>query len=154
MNKLIRILLSAMVGLGFISGAVAQDHGSKAEATAMVQAALAHVQKVGTEQAFKDFTEDKGGWVKKDLYIVAMKHDGIMVAHGANAKLVGKPQIDLQDASGREFVKDLIKTSKTSGSGWIDYEWPHPQTKKIAAKSLYVTRVPGFDGFVGVGVYR
>lgn len=154
MHKLIRIMLSAAFGLGVTTAAMAQDHGTKAEAQAMVQAAVAHVQKVGPEQAFKAFTEDKTAWVKKDLYVVAIRHDGMMMAHGVNAKLVGKPQIELQDATGREFVRDLIKTSKADGSGWIDYEWAHPQTKKIAPKSLFVTRLPNFDGFVGVGVYR
>ena len=154
MHTLIRVLLSAVVALGFIGAAAAQEHGTKAEAEAMAQAAMAHVKKVGAEQAFKDFTEDKANWSKKDLYVFAIGHDGLCLGHGANAKLVGKNLIGLKDAAGKEFVKELVATSKGSGTGWVDYDWAHPQTKKVEGKTSYVVRLAGFDGLVGVGVYR
>ena len=40
------------------------------------------------------------------------------------------------------------------GGGWVDYDWPHPQTKKVEAKTSYVLRFSNIDAFVGVGVYR
>ncbi len=154
MFKLIRVLLSAVVGLSLMGAAVAQEHATKSEAEAMAQAAVAHVKKVGAEQAFKDFTNDKANWNKKDLYVFALDHDGNCVGHGANAKLVGKSLIGLKDASGKEFVKELVATSKSKGTGWVDYDWAHPQTKKVEAKTSHVLRMVGFNGLVGVGVYR
>ena len=53
-RPLIALLLTAVVSVS----AFAQDHGTKDEAKSLVNAALVHIKKVGTEQAFKDFTND------------------------------------------------------------------------------------------------
>lgn len=132
---------------------MAQDRGTRDEAKTMVDAALAHVKKAGAEQAYKDFTQDKGTWTKKDLYVFVMDSTGKMLAHGANEKLVGKDLINLKDSSGKAFVVDMIATAK-KGSGWVDYEWADPLTKKVDGKASLVKAVPGSDTFVGVGVYR
>lgn len=131
----------------------AEDRGTKDEAKSMVDAALAHVKKVGAEQANKDFTTNKAAWTKKDLYVFAMDLTGKMVAHGANEKLVGRDLINLKDSSGKTFVADMIAAAK-KGSGWVDYEWADPLTKKVEGKSSYVHMVPAGSIFVGVGIYR
>jgi cytochrome c len=154
MNKLIRGLMAAVLGLGLMGAALADERGGKDEAVALVEAAVAHVKKVGAEQAFKDFTEDKASWTKKDLYVMAYNHDGTCVGHGANAKLVGKNLTNLKDANGKEIIKEFTQVSKSKGSGWVDYEWAHPQTKKVESKSTYAVRLAGYDGWVGVGIYR
>ena len=120
----------------------------------MTEAAVAHVKKVGPEQAFKDFTTDKATWFKKDLYVMAYNHEGVCVGHGANDKLIGKNLMALKDANGKEILKEFTEVSKTKGSGWVDYEWAHPQTKKVESKTTYAHRLANFDGWVGVGVYR
>lgn len=125
----------------------------------MVDAAVAHAKKVGPDQAFKDFS-DKGNttWQKKDLYIFAYTLDGVNVAHGANEKLIGKKLIDIKDPNGKLLIQEMIKALQTESGAkdgaWVDYEWPHPQSKKIESKTSYVRRFANFDGFVGVGVYR
>ena len=40
------------------------------------------------------------------------------------------------------------------GGGWVEYEWPHPQTKKIESKISYAKKLTNYEGFVGVGAYR
>ena len=133
---------------------MAQDHGTKDEAKVMANAALAHIKKVGNDQAFKDFTSDKANWTKKDLYVFSMEMKGVVLAHGANEKLVGKNLIELKDQNGKAFAREFIDVGSTKGEGWVDYDWAHPVTKKVEGKTSYVKRIPGFDGFVVVGVYR
>lgn len=134
--------------------AAANEFGSKDEAKAMVDAAVEHVRKVGAEQAFKDFTDKNNkAWQKKDLYVFAYKTDGTNVAHGANERLIGKNLIDLKDPNGKPLIQEL-RDAAGKGGGWVDYEWPHPQTKKVESKTSFVRRFANFDGFVGVGVYR
>ena len=41
-----------------------------AEATAMVEKAIAHIKKVGREKALADFDNPKGGFTDRDLYVV------------------------------------------------------------------------------------
>ena len=134
--------------------AQAQQNATRDEAKTMVDAAVEHVKKVGAQQAFKDFS-DKGNsqWQKKDLYVFAYNMEGVNVAHGANDKLIGKNLIDLKDPNGKALIQALRDTA-AKGGGWVEYEWPHPQTKKIESKISYTRKLSNFDGFVGAGVYR
>ncbi len=131
----------------------AAEAGTRDEAKALCEAAVAHIKKVGLEQASKDFTADRAKWMPKDLYPFVMQFDGVMKFHLSD-KLINRQMADVKDASGREFGKEMIATAKTKGTGWIDYEWMHPVTKKVEDKTSYVMRVPGAELFVGVGVYR
>jgi signal transduction histidine kinase len=138
----------------YTSAATAQEHGTKDEAQAMVDAAVDHVKKVGPDQAFKDFTADKARWTKKDLYVIAFDMKANMKAHGANEKLIGKNHMDMKDANGVMFTSEMVKLAQGKGEGWVDYQWVHPQTNKMAGKSSYVKKLSNYDGFVVVGIYR
>lgn len=143
--------LTVALGLMATGGAYAQD--SKEDAKALVNAAVDHVKKAGPEQAFKDFTSDPA-WKKKSLYVMAYDNKGTVVGHGGNEKLVGKNLMEMKDPNGVMVVSELTKTATTKGEGWVDYSWPHPQTKKLEDKSTYVRKLQNFDGWVGVGIYR
>jgi len=134
---------------------LAQTHGTKEEAVAMVDKALAHIKAAGQEKAFADFTDkDKAEWHNKDLYVFVVKWDGVTLAHGGNKALVGKSVMELKDSDGEPFMKKMIEQTKNKGSGWVDYKWANPQTKEVAAKSSYVVPIPGLQAFVGVGIYK
>ncbi len=53
-----------------------------------------------------------------------------------------------------DLAENLVKIASEKESGWISYEWSHPQTKKIEPKQAYVKRIPGINGLIGAGVYR
>lgn len=152
--KFLRHLLTLTL-VGFVSvNALAQEHGTKDEAKALSDQAVAHIKSVGADKAFQDFTTDKAAWNKKDLYVFAFNLKGVTLAHGANEKLVGKSLAALKDQNGKMFVQEMVDVAKTKGSGWVEYDWPHPQTKKVEGKASYALKIPEYDGFVGVGVYR
>jgi len=152
--KFLRALFAlTLVGL-MSTSALAQDHGTRDEAKALAERAAAHVKAVGPEKAFNDFTHDKANWNKKDLYVFALDMKGLTVAHGANDKLVGKSMMELKDQNGKLFVKELTEVAKNKGSGWVEYDWAHPQTKKVEGKATYALKLSNFDGLVAVGIYR
>lgn len=154
MKKLMQWVFAAVACVSFAAGVHAQDRGTKDEAKAMVEAAVAHAKKVGPEQAFKDFTDKANkDWHKKDLYVFAYTMEGVNVAHGANEKLIGKNLIELKDPNGKPLIKELRDTA-AKAPGWVDYEWPHPETKKNESKASYVQKFANYEGFLGVGVYR
>ena len=126
--------------------------GTRDEAKTLAEAAAAYVNKVGSDQAFKDFSAD-AKWHPKDMYVFAQNMDAVMIYHGANEKLIGKNFAEVKDSTGKEFNKEMIAAAK-KGAGWVDYQWAHPVTKKIEDKSSYVVRINKPDGFVGVGIYR
>ncbi len=149
-----RWVLALGLGMGLLGNSLAQDHGSKDEAMALTQAAVQKVQSAGAESAYKAFTEDKAAWAKKDLYVFALDLSGNVLAHGGNAKLVGKNMLPLKDSNGKEFIKEVLDVAKSKGKGWVDYDWVNPTTKKIEPKSSYIQRVPNADALVAVGIYR
>ncbi len=152
--KYLRTLLAFALAAFMSLGASAQEHGTREEAKAMTEQAAAHIKKVGTEQAFKDFSTDKANWTKKDLYVFVIDMKGQIMAHGVNDKLIGKNLIEMKDQNGKLFTKEMVELARTKGSGWVEYEWAHPQTKKVEGKASYVLKLPNFDGFVSVGIYR
>ncbi len=153
MTKWMRWMVAGVAALALAGGAMAQDRGTKDEAKAMVDAAYDHIKKVGNEKAYKDFTSDKATWNKKDLYVMVYDNKGIGQAHGANEKIVGKDMSHVKDANGVAIVQGMVALA-AKGGGWFDYDWPHPQTKKIEPKSTYARKQPSGEGFIGVGIYR
>jgi signal transduction histidine kinase len=88
------------------------------------------------------------GWVEQLL----IGYDGMMYAHGRPA-VVGKNMLELKDASGKFFVKDMaIFAREGRKPGWVDYMFQNPATGKIEPKSSYV--IPFDDFYVGVGAYK
>ena len=148
------IRTAALALLAATTLAFAQERGTADEAKALVEKGLAHVKAVGAEKAFADFSDKESGkWVSKDLYIVVLKFDGTIMAHGVNKGLVGKNLIDVRDPDGKYFSREMIEAGK-KGGGWTDYGFTDPVTKKIAAKSSYSKVIPGFEGIIGVDIYK
>lgn len=155
MKNWIKLLGAMLVAVGFMAGAQAQERGTKDEAKALADAAWEHVKKVGADKAYKDFTSDKANWTRKDLYVAATDLDGVTLAHGGNEKLIGKSMMGIKDANGVSFMAKMIETAKSpAGSGWVDYDWANPLSKKIEGKTTFVRMLPGGKALVSVGFYR
>ena len=152
-NYLTMFALIAGIGFGAVPPAFAQERATAKEAKALVEKGVAHIKAVGKEQAFKDFTAG-GSWADRDLYIFAYDFKGMNLAFGNKPAMVGKDLSELKDGNGKPIIKDLAEIAKTKGSGWYDYMFTDPLTKKMLPKSSYVERVPGAEAFIGAGVYK
>lgn len=151
LKKLALLAIIQFLAAGF---AHAQERGTADQAKALVEKGLAHIKTVGVDKAAEDFSAKDGKWHEKDLYVFVQKFDGTTVAHGGNKGLVGKNMIELKDANGQAFIRSMIDTAKTKGSGWVDYMWTNPQSKKVEPKTTYVVKIPAFEGLIGVGIYK
>ena len=155
MHRLFRLVLATTILITtLIISVPAEERGTLDDAQKMAQQAIAHIKEVGVEKAFQDFTAPGGKWHYKDIYVYCYKFDGTCVCHGGQAPLVGKNLFNFRDSGGQLIIQNEAELARTKGSGWIDYQWAHPQTKKMEAKRAWVARIPGYDGFVGVGAYR
>jgi signal transduction histidine kinase len=90
--------------------------------------------------------------VDRDLYLVVYGLDGVVRAHGANAKLVGEPLIDMLDIDGKPYIKERIELAKSKGTFWQDYKYTNPVSKKIEPKSMYCERLD--DLVACAGIYK
>jgi len=144
-----------MAALALLVGAalpaISAEKATKAEATAIVAKAVAYVKSAGPEKAYAEFSVKGGKWTDRDLYVVVYGLDGKVLAHGSNAKLIGKMLIDAQDVDGVYYVKDRVNLAKTKGTFWQDYKFVNPTTKKIQPKQMYCERVG--ETAVCAGVY-
>ena len=130
----------------------AADNGSAAEATALVQRAAEYLKANGPAKAYAAFNDQAGQFKDRDLYMFVMDLNGKMLAHGANAKLIGKDLAGLKDSDDKYFIKSMLDVAKAKGKGWVDYKWPHPVTKAIEPKSTYVEKID--DLVIGCGIYK
>lgn len=124
-----------------ISIAQAADGGAtKAEAEAMVKKGVAYIKSNGVEKAYTEFNKKGGQFSDRDLYLVVYGLDGMVLAHGSNAKMIGKNLIDLKDIDGKAFVKERVELGKAKPSFWQEYKFTNPENKKIEPKIMYCER--------------
>jgi cytochrome c len=150
MQAVLKFLFFLLIGQIFL--AQATNLGTAEEAIAMVKRATALIDQKGKDEAFKQFNLASGPFVDRDLYIAVLDEKGIMVAHGANPRIVGKSLLEMKDADGKAFIRSLIDTAQKRGSGWVEYKWPNPVTKVIESKSTYVEKVGTLT--IACGVYK
>jgi cytochrome c len=134
MKKAIVVLV--MIGL-FTGLSYASD---KDDAKALVEKAVAYAASQGKEKAIAEISMPKGTFDKGETYVFAYDLQGVVVAHPKNPKLIGKNLIDVPDNDGKLFRKEIVAMAKSKGSGWVDYVYLNPQTKKPEHKTTYIQK--------------
>lgn len=150
-----KAMLMAFIGLVLILGSswgYAADAGTKEEAVAMVKKAIDYIKANGREKAFAEFTNPKGKFRDRDLYLVVSDMNAKILAHGQNKNLVGKNLINFKDVDGKEVMKERVALMKAHKTAWQDYKFINPVTNKIEPKQMYLERVG--DLIVACGVYK
>lgn len=150
MMVMVLVFITGLAGLAV--AAKKGEKGSREEAKAMVVKAVALVKSAGKAKAFAAFNDKNGAFIDRDLYIYASDMSGKILCHGTNPALIGKDFFNLKDADGKYFIQEIIAQAKTKGSGWMDYKWTHPISKKIENKSAYFQKVD--DVIIICGVYK
>jgi len=123
------------------------------ETKAFVEKAVAHIKSAGSQKAFGDFSRADGGFVDGELYMFCYAPDGTNKAHGGNPSFVGKNLLGVKDPDGVQVNAEIIKLALAKGTGWVDFKWPNPVSKKIEGKSAYVVKVDD-QTVCGSGYYK
>lgn len=153
MKKYVISIILACASLFAWAPAGAADKGTPDEAVAMVTKAVALIKAKGREAALAEFNNPKGAFVDRDLYIFVIDKDGLTLANGVNARLIGKNVMQLKDAEGVYFIKKFIEIGDTKGKGWgPEYKWSNTVTHAMETKQSYVEKVDNL--YVGCGVYK
>jgi hypothetical protein len=133
-------------------GASAETGASAAEATAMVKKGVAYIKANGKDKGYAEISSKASQFKDRDLYLVVYGMDGVVHAHGANEKMIGRNLIDLKDVDGKAFVKERVDLAASQGTFWQDYKFTNPTNKKIEPKRMYCERLD--DAVVCGGIYR
>jgi cytochrome c len=148
----VMVTVAALVLAVGMAETFAADAGTKDEAVAMVKKAVDFIKANGADKSYAEFSNPKGQFVDRDLYITIYDMNGKCLAHGANAKMIGRDLIENKDVDGKEFIKERVELMKKQPTAWQDFKFRNPVTNQIEPKSMYIERFN--EVIVACGVYK
>ncbi len=141
------VMLAGLAGVAL----AAEDFGTPDEARAMLEQTVAAMEadreatlaaiNSGEDPRFKD----------RDLYPFCGDADGMFIAHGANADLVGQSLRDLEDKAGTPLGQQMYEQATAGEIVEVEYMWPRPGEEEPTEKVSLVTKVG--DDICAVGYY-
>jgi signal transduction histidine kinase len=131
-------------------GAQAAD---RPKAEALVKEGIAFLKANGKEKFIAEVQKGSGKFHVKPgstLYLAAYDMNGVVVAHGADAALMGLNRLNVKDPDGVQYIKAQITAGQQKGGGWVNFKRLNPDTRKIEAKTSYCLAAEGLVIFCGV----
>ncbi|MBC3919564.1 cache domain-containing protein [Undibacterium sp. CY18W] len=150
--KFLKLLATLTTSLFFIQFQPAYAEDNPADAVAMVEKGLAYMQKNGKDALAQEINNKNPEFINGSIYLDMRGMDGAIIAHPVNPKLIGKNMLDLPDADGKYYRKDILTLAKTKGKGWVDYRYNNPVSKQIENKTTYIFR--SNDVILEAGIYK
>jgi cytochrome c len=143
-------IIVGLVVVGLLAGfAYASE---KDTAKALVEEAVAYLNSQGKDKALAEISKPKGTFDKGELYVFAYDIQATVIAHPKNPKLIGKNLLEVPDNDGKLFRKEIVELAKAKGTGWVDYKYMNPETKRPESKTTYIQKVG--DIIVCCGAYK
>lgn len=137
MKQAFAFLAAIALVLGSLTVRAADEsRATEAEAQAMVKKAVAFYKKNGKEKTVAELVKNPGPFVDRDLYVTLYNMQADALAH-INPKMVGKNMMELRDADGKYHIKERMEAAQKGTSGWQDFKFFNPVTKKIEPKRMY-----------------
>jgi len=152
MKRLFALVAAFTLAL-FSFNALAADaeRGTTAEAEALVKKSIAYYKKNGKDKALAEFQKNPGPFVDRDLYVTVYTMNADSLSH-INPKMIGKNMMDLRDADGKYHIKERMEAAQKGASGWQDFKFYNPVSKKIEPKRMYWEK---YDNLVfAAGAYK
>ncbi len=114
--------------------------GSSDEARDLVERAIQHYHEVGSERALAEFGASRGAWVDRDICVFVFDQNGLYLAHPMYPEFVGKRLHEALGTAGDAFLRDALQ-ALTSGSTWVNFQFPSASTGELAPKTAYVSQL-------------
>jgi cytochrome c len=157
-SKISYVQLVEKEGKEFILAAGYYPHSKQDTVVNLVKGAVEVVKKDidegrPIEQAFSTIEYRRGRFIIGDLYLYAMRFDGLLLANGDDPKLVNTNSLEYQDSRGIFTNKEIIQKLKEKPVGegiWVEY-MSHRALKKAYAEKILDTQ--GVEYFIACGYY-
>ncbi len=85
-------------------------------------------------------------------YIYGYDLDGNIVFHSGNPEMIGQSVLDLQDADGKPFVKDIIDTAM-DGGGFVQFRWPRVEGEKPSPHLTFSREIEVWGWVIATGFF-
>jgi cytochrome c len=122
------------------------------DAKRFVERAIVFYKANDTAVALPEFSNPQGRFVQGEQYVFVLNSTGVMLAHGVTEKYVGKDFYRTMDSDGKRFIQEIVDRANAEGSGWVDYKWLEPVTRKERPKIVYFEKTNGV--IVCSGIYN
>src|SRR5512141_987976 len=134
MKRILGFMMAALIAAVVSFDVCAQEApGTEAEAMAMVRKAVEYYKKNGREKTIAELVKSPGPFVDRDLYVTVYTLQGVLIAH-INPKMVGKDLLEMRDVDGKSFVKERMEAARQARSGWQEYKFFNPVSRKVEPK--------------------
>ncbi len=145
-----RTVLASVVVLMTASGAaVAAELGTREQAEAMLERAVA-VLKADKSRALDLFTSGDGGFIKGDLYVFCGGPDGLVTGH---PYFMGGKLKEFKDKTGKATGEEIYAVAEEGKFAEVSYKWLRPGGgEEHVDKVSLITKVG--DQICGVGYYK
>lgn len=121
-------------GFGSVYSSLVEDSAGRAE---IMQAFIEPIR----------FLSDNSG------YFFVENFDAWMLAHAGKPELIGTNRMEVQDETGKYYVKEMVNTVKYIGYGFVEYYFENLTTSQVERKLAFVKAIPGVEIFIGSGTY-
>ncbi len=118
----------------------------------LVSKAVSYCKTQGKEKSLAEFSNPGGLFREGDIYIFVLNSKGIVIAHGADDKLIGRDLTTISDSEGRRYFQEIVELANANGSGVAEYWWMNPVTQLSGLKELYFEKID--DMIICSGVYN
>jgi cytochrome c len=145
--KLFAFLFAAMLA------SPAHAAPTEKDAIALTEKSAAFLKDKGKDALMQKISAKDPEFVQGELYVdIRDLKTGVVLAHPYNPAIVGKDLIDVPDASGKKYRREIVDLAQSKGKGWVDYMYKNPSTGKIEPKTTYVLR--SGDLILEAGIYK
>ena len=149
--KTFSIMLALALLLVVVVGIANAD---KAEDTVnLVDKAVAMFKEQGKDAALKAINDEKGPFIKGEIYVFAATLDNVLIGHPFDPSSRRINLNNMKDNNGLPVFQKFKETVEKDGSGWVEYLWGKPGSDKPFRKRSFVKKVPGENIYLGVGYY-
>lgn len=107
----------------------------------------------GRAQFCQAFIEPARFFSDNSGYFYVESYRAWMVAHATKPDLIGTYRMDVQDANGKFYVREMVNTVIYIGYGFIEYYFDNPATGEMERKLGFVKSIPTAEFFIGSGFY-
>lgn len=151
-RSILRTALAGILMLALGSIVSAAEHATPREARALFDQAVKYMETNLPEKSLNTFSNTKGPFVKKDLYVYVIDRKGTYVANGAAPDtLIGLNVLDSVDAAGKPLFREMIAVTEKQDEARINYVWLNRKTNRVEPKFAWLHRHG--DYILGVGYY-
>ncbi len=145
-----KAVFATLLAAGLALPAAATERATPREARSLFEQAVQYMQENGAERAFAAFNNQKGKFVRKDLYVFVIDDKGVYHASGAAPEaLVGLTVLNTTDAAGNPLFREMIDSTRRTQEATVRYMWLNRVTNKVEPKVSYVRKVGSY--VLGVG---